>query len=125
MSDFCKKCGKCCANILLVSFQEINTIKKYIKKNNILANNKQSIMIPYQDICPFLTVDKQCSIYEVRPAICKRYQCYATPEYDLDYRDLRAINMLKTFYPKEYCPEIDLSAINNDIKTYNKIIYDI
>jgi hypothetical protein len=31
--------------------------------------------------------------------------------------------MLKTFYPKEYCPDIDLSNINAKIKQNNKIIY--
>ena len=123
MSNTCKNCGKCCANILLVSHEEINTIKKYIKKHNILPINKQSVLIPYQDICPFLTKDKKCSIYEVRPPICKRYQCYEEPTYDLDYRELKAISMISTFYPNEYCPQIDLSIINNKIKTNNKIIY--
>ena len=99
------------------------SISKFHILDNILPINKQSVLIPYQDICPFLTKDKKCSIYEVRPSICKRYQCYEEPDYDLDYRDLQAINMLNTFYPKEYCPQIDLSAINERIKRNQKIIY--
>ena len=119
----CMSCGKCCANILLVSSSEIKKIKKYIQTNNIKSINRQSIMLPYQDICPFLTQDKKCIIYEVRPAICKRYQCYEDPGYDLDYRNLKAINMLQTFYPNEFCPHVDLTAINENIKNKNKIIY--
>ena len=62
---------------------------------------------------------------EITKKVCynKRYQCYEEPDYDLDYRDLQAINMLNTFYPKEYCPQIDLSAINERIKRNQKIIY--
>lgn len=119
----CQQCGKCCANILLLSNTEIKRIKKYIQNNKIKPINRQSVMLPYQDICPFLTQDNKCSIYEVRPTICKRYQCYKTPDYDLDYRNLQATNILKTFYPKEYCLDIDLSNINVKIKENNKILY--
>lgn len=119
----CMSCGKCCANILLVSSSEVKRIKKYIQTNKIKPINRQSIMLPYQDICPFLTKDKKCNIYEVRPTICKRYQCYEDPGYDLDYRNLKAINMLQTFYPNEFCPHVDLTAINENIKNKNKIIY--
>lgn len=119
----CMSCGKCCANILLVSSSEMKKIKKYIQTNKIKPINRQSIMLPYQDICPFLTQDNKCNIYEVRPAICKRYQCYEDPGYDLDYRNLKAINMLQTFYPNEFCPYVDLTAINENIKNKNKIIY--
>ena len=119
----CKNCGQCCANVLLLSVSEIDKIKKYIQTNKIKPINRQTVLLPYQDVCPFLTQDKKCNIYEVRPAICKRYQCYEEPTYDLDYRNLQAINMLRTFYPDEYCPHIDLSIINAEIKRKNKIIY--
>ena len=123
MSGSCQQCGKCCANVLLLSDAEIKKIKKYILTHNIQSVNRQSVLLPYQDICPFLTTDNKCNIYEVRPSICKRYQCYEEPKYDLDYRNLKAINMLKTFYPKEYCANIDLSQINADIKKYKTILY--
>lgn len=122
----CKKCGNCCSNILMVSSNEIDTIKKYIKKHNISPINRQSIFTEYIDICPFLKKENgetKCLIYDVRPNICKRYQCYEEPKYDLDYRNLKAINMLKTFYPNEFCQEVDLTELNNRIKRNQKIIY--
>lgn len=95
----------------MISPQEIKKIAKFIKDNEIKPHNRQSVMLPYIDICPFLDKDNSCSIYEVRPAICRRYKCYENPKEDLDYRDLNIVNMLKTFYPQEYCPHVELKGL--------------
>ena len=35
VNEKCSSCGNCCSNILPMSSKEIDTIKKYIKKNEI------------------------------------------------------------------------------------------
>ena len=43
----------------------------------------------------------------------------------MNYKNVKAINMLKTFFPDEYCPDLseELKKINNKIKNINKKIY--
>ena len=74
----CSGCGSCCGNYLPISTKEIKTIKRYIKKNGI----HEQVHIfptaePMQDFtCPFRSdKEKKCLIYEVRPAICRDFQC--------------------------------------------------
>ena len=128
----CSKCGKCCSNILLLREQEIKKIKKFIKQNNIKCNNKNSVMLNtsggYIDRCPFLSNDNLCMIYEVRPEICKEFKCSSYCDVEntnMNYKNVRAINMLKTFYPDEYCPYngIDLDLINQRLNNLSKQIY--
>lgn len=140
----CKNCGKCCTNILLLRTDEIDKIHKYITKNRIKPNNKNLVLSPlapqyagggentnhnisYVDRCPFLTDDNQCSIYSVRPQICKTFFCssFCEGEIQMNYKNVRAISMLQTFFPEEYCPDLTnrLIIINNKIKSINKKIY--
>lgn len=76
----CCQCGECCSNILPISEKEAETIRKYIKKNNIKEcvhivplNNAQHDLT-----CPFLDTSKKsekCTIYPVRPKICREFIC--------------------------------------------------
>ena len=51
----CNQCGKCCANVLMLSKKEIDKIKKYIKKNNISVINRNNVFLEADvNICPFL-----------------------------------------------------------------------
>ena len=75
----CTGCGKCCSNLLPLSFDEVEQIKKYVKKNNI---KKVSHLIPINsgsfDLnCPFMenTGNKRCRIYSVRPRVCRDFIC--------------------------------------------------
>lgn len=60
--------------------KEISVIKQYIKKHNI-KECKHGIPLanPILDMtCPFLNTDKKtekCTIYSVRPAICRCFIC--------------------------------------------------
>lgn len=74
----CSKCGHCCGRFLPLSPDEINKIKKYIKYRSIKENvhftplSKQSL----DYTCPFRNNNKKiCTIYEVRPEICKVFIC--------------------------------------------------
>lgn len=71
----CSRCGECCMPVLPLTIDEINTIKDYIKKNNIKMNNpirKDGIHFT----CPFYNFDEhKCDIYEVRPEVCREFLC--------------------------------------------------
>ena len=74
----CSSCGNCCSNILPMSRKEIDIIKKYIKKNEI-TERKHLLPVAeknYDMICPFRDNTKKiCTIYPVRPEICKQFIC--------------------------------------------------
>lgn len=77
----CSDCGQCCGNMLPVNFQEIERIRKYIRKHNIqpcqhfapLAGYRGSMLCPFRD-----NTAKRCTIYPVRPSICKSFFCGKT-----------------------------------------------
>ena len=128
----CSKCGKCCANILLLTSSEITNIQKFIRKNNIKPVNRNSIVFlsdkEYVNCCPFLSKEMLCNIYSVRPQICREFECSTFCDLNkntkMNYQNIKAINMLKTFFPNEYCPENDeeLNIINKRINELAKII---
>lgn len=77
----CSNCGECCTDFIPLSKNEVRVIKRYIKDNNIPEN-------VYQDSnnidlrCPFYVKDseKHCSIYPVRPQVCRGFKCCLTEE---------------------------------------------
>ena len=78
VAGHCSNCGSCCSNILPISPQEILQIKLYIKKNQIKEQvcNYLTAEPVFNFVCPFRdTVEKKCLIYQVRPAICRDFQC--------------------------------------------------
>jgi uncharacterized protein len=75
----CKKgCSKCCNITVHVFDLEINIIKHFLDKNKIKYSynsiiNGHSNRKDYSGvICPFLE-NNICSIYEVRPFMCRKY----------------------------------------------------
>lgn len=124
----CVSCGKCCANILMLSPIEIKTIKDYIKKHKISVINRNSALLKEDvNICPFLYKDNNltyCTIYEVRPSICRSFSCNPKYNVDMNYNGVQAINMLLTFGGKNQFTinPPDLTDINKRIKyLQNKI----
>lgn len=118
LPEGCNGCGKCCQNILMMHDDEIIRIKKYIKQNNIKPVNRNTIFTN-SDICPFLNENNRCNIYPVRADICKNFFCKNFMETDMnyDYRGIKAIEVLGTFFPKEFNPNPpDLSQYNERIK---------
>lgn len=87
--NFCKDgkcigCGKCCSNFLPLNTSEIKQIKSYVKKHNITEFKHlfPTINITIDMTCPFLDESKDCNkckIYEVRPRICREFQCNKPP----------------------------------------------
>lgn len=76
----CSNCGNCCSDILPLSSEEVRRIKKYIKKNGI-KEQRHNALIGYDMTCPFRNeAERKCSIYEVRPAICRQFMCNHTEQ---------------------------------------------
>ena len=65
----CKNCGGCCGNLLPLSKSEIAVMKSKAEELNNKPLNNHYLS------CPFLTPLNLCSIYEVRPDICRVYHC--------------------------------------------------
>ena len=74
----CSKCGNCCSDILPLSDDEIRSIRNYICRNGI-GESKHLIPLASQAIdltCPFRDNGKKiCTIYEIRPEICRQFIC--------------------------------------------------
>ena len=78
----CTGCGECCSNILPLSHEELDRIKAYVKKHDIkpithiasLADNILDMICPFCD----LTKEKKCTIYNIRPEVCKVFICSKT-----------------------------------------------
>lgn len=78
----CTGCGKCCMNFLPLTTNDMSRIQKYIKKHGVQPINRINPTIPARQIdamCPFLDESrldgKKCTIYNVRPFICRHYIC--------------------------------------------------
>lgn len=68
----CSNCGECCSDTLHLDDDEIKKIDEFLKEHKIYQNNKggNNFKCPFRD--DFL---KRCSIYEVRPYICRVFKC--------------------------------------------------
>lgn len=76
----CSDCGACCSDLLPISAEEIATIKRYIRKHNI-KESRHNVMMGVDMTCPFRDEAKRCcTIYPVRPMICRQFMCNHTAE---------------------------------------------
>lgn len=101
----CSNCGECCSAFLPLNDIEISSIKKYIKANNIKPFYHTSVLSKLEDgICPFRDNERRiCTIYKVRPQICRSFICSKpTPDIEdskrLCYQNRKAVNMWKVFF---------------------------
>lgn len=100
----CKGCGQCCSNILPLSEREIKEINRYIHTHGIKEQRHRMPFanpILYDLTCPFLDIGKKlkCTIYEVRPEICKAFVCNRK-DFDKDLIDEARIpvDVRETFF---------------------------
>ncbi len=61
-------CGECCG-VHYWSTMEWKIITAFLKEHG----RKQKFARETLDMCPYLDEEKKCTIYEVRPAICRLY----------------------------------------------------
>lgn len=105
----CTGCGNCCSNWLPMTEKEIRIIRQYIKKHHIKECKHNMLLAkPALDMtCPFLDTSKRaekCTIYSVRPAICKYFIC-SEPKGER-YKELlqgirKPVYVRETFYGSE------------------------
>lgn len=74
----CKKCGWCCKNqSAMLTIEDVKRLTIYFKYSYDQFSEKyldERMKIPYlKSPCPFLDSDNKCSIYHVRPKVCKIY----------------------------------------------------
>jgi Fe-S-cluster containining protein len=102
----CSQCGGCCSRFLPVTQKEINTIHQYIKEHNIQKADHGVFAFakPVFDLqCPFLDLTKpkeKCSIYSVRPQICREFICNGTHKCskDLANKDIDIVDFTEEFF---------------------------
>ena len=76
----CSGCGQCCGDILNLSKEEILRIDRYLKRHKV-DPTPMIKLVSYDNTCPFRdNKNKKCKIYEVRPDICRVFQCNKTPD---------------------------------------------
>lgn len=94
----CRGCGQCCSRFLPLTIQEEFVIGGYVKKHGIAPRPMQA---EYDLMCPFLTDEKECAIYEVRPEICRLYRCDLHKAKTLPppkrWRQMRTVDMRERF----------------------------
>jgi len=74
----CKKCGWCCKNqSAMLTMEDVKRLMVHFKCNYEQLSERYldtRMKIPYLGSpCPFLDNDNKCSIYYVRPKVCKIY----------------------------------------------------
>ena len=108
----CSCCGGCCSNLLPMSQREKNQVHQYIEKHNIKPITHFPLVLSRKAIdmqCPFLDLTKKtakCTIYEVRPMICREYVCNKWDKKDVMKLAMKIkephplTNMRLEFYPE-------------------------
>ena len=105
----CSRCGNCCSDLLPISAKEVRQIREYVRRHHIQeCVNRPPTAGPVQDwTCPFRdNMKKICTVYEVRPAICRDFRCdKPRKQIEADKRMYHGrydvVNMRETFFPKE------------------------
>ena len=69
----CSKCGNCCTALLPITKEELKALQRYVKKHHIqIVRHEGGIDLT----CPFRNDELGiCTVYEVRPQICKDFRC--------------------------------------------------
>jgi len=101
----CVCCGRCCDDYLPITNEEIEVIDEYLKKNKLRAQkSKYEIHIDgklaFAPGCPFRNNrTNKCKIYDIRPAICRKYQCdKSVEEIDFNNKDTLIRSMRLIFF---------------------------
>ena len=80
----CQCCSRCCDRVICATQDEIEAVKKYLKRHHALEKKIIRILklVPQDaDVCPFLNLttksEHRCLLYntEVRFHICKIFSC--------------------------------------------------
>ena len=104
----CSNCGQCCSNFLPMSVKDAKRIKDYVQRKHIQeCVHRPPTADPVKDYtCPFRDDEKRiCTIYEVRPAICRDFRC-DKPRKNIEadkrmyHKRFDILDMRESFFPK-------------------------
>lgn len=73
----CRGCGECCGRFLPVTVGDMVRLRGYVAANRVRPAPERAQL---DLLCPFLSQDRECLVYEARPEVCRLYRC------DLDAR---------------------------------------
>ncbi len=114
----CIQCGECCSNFLPMTAAEVDRVARYVAEKGIKPARHFPVVLVQQPLdmcCPFLDVNKpkeKCSIYPVRPSICRHFSCHYMTDKDAERRMLyqlsndgwfdkaSIVNVRNTFFPE-------------------------
>lgn len=118
----CTNCGQCCGNYLPVSDSDVKKIKQYISKHRIVEQVR-NYPTAYKTVdfqCPFRDeLNKKCTIYPVRPLICRDFKCdkpskQIAADKELLHSQLGVVDMRREFFggPSAFLDAIELMMRN-------------
>ena len=115
----CRDCGNCCVNMLPLTSGDYKRIMEYIKANDVKPARPRILQGPFakptaHNLCPFLLDqdEHRCSIYPVRPGICRKYTCHNPGKnqelinWYLSVPYIKTVDMYIMFYPEETMKEL-------------------
>lgn len=103
----CSGCGECCSNLLPMTRREIERVRQYVERRKI---KPQKHFVPTRSpvidgICPFRdSANRRCTIYDVRPDICRAYRCDKAKRGDFsgdmsgEFADYSLVDVRETFF---------------------------
>lgn len=104
IDDKCSHCGCCCTEFAFISDAEISKIKKYLEDHPVKEEHgKPDFMGRVPMLCPFHNaIERKCNIYEVRPEVCREFQCN---------KSMEELKMLKQkFIARRYHNAVDVTS---------------
>lgn len=75
INNKCSRCGECCGLFIPFTKKELKRIKEYVKEHNIKPYPRINDNNMYASCCFFNREEHKCTIYEVRPFVCKNFLC--------------------------------------------------
>lgn len=69
----CRGCGECCGRYLPMTLADRIRVEGYVRTHGIVPRTPPAGMLDL--VCPYLSQEGECMVYEARPEICRRYSC--------------------------------------------------
>lgn len=68
----CRGCGECCSRFLPLTLADRVRLKTFVRAHGIDPVPERADI---DLLCPFLSEERECLVYEARPEICRAYRC--------------------------------------------------
>lgn len=68
----CRGCGECCSRFLPLTPADRVRLKAFVRARGVEPVPERAAI---DLMCPFLSEERECLVYEARPEICRAYRC--------------------------------------------------